>query len=275
MARYALVGGLLVTALLAWGAGPSAVKPEAKLETTPAPSAAAVLAKRADFSGFDDPKTTLEEALAALTKLYGVTFEINEAAFRAAMINDVLQTPVAERPVPKMANARLSAVLRKVLGVVAQKTGAPATWLVRRDGIEVLPEGAVRAEVWGNYQGPFLPLVNADFEKRPLNEALQELASQAGMSVVIDVRVGDKAAAPVTARLLNTPLDTAVRLLADMAGLRPFQLDNMLYVTTPENAERLEKQEKPPEGTDEPDRGRRLGSGPSGIPAPGLAPGGM
>jgi transcriptional regulator with XRE-family HTH domain len=94
--------------------------------------------------------------------------------------------------------------------------------------------------------GPRLPLVHGDFNNRALEEALKELAEQAEMSVVLDIRVKEKAKIPVTARFLNTPLDTAVRFLADMAGLKSLQVDNLLYVTSPENAEKIEKIEEEP-----------------------------
>ena len=48
------------------------------------------------------------------------------------------------------------------------------------------------------------------------------------------IRIGES-----TATLTNVPIDTAVRLLADMAGLQVIQVDNVLYVTTPENATRF------------------------------------
>src|SRR5947209_7648490 len=38
-----------------------------------------------DFPGVDDPKETLIEALAGLTKRYHVTFDINEKAFKYEM----------------------------------------------------------------------------------------------------------------------------------------------------------------------------------------------
>jgi hypothetical protein len=41
--------------------------------------------------------------------------------------------------------------------------------------------------------------------------------------------------------LTNVPLDTAVQLLADMAELKVVHRDNVLYVTTPEHAAKLEK----------------------------------
>jgi type II secretory pathway component HofQ len=88
-------------------------------------------------------------------------------------------------------------------------------------------------------------LVHTRFENTSLTEALRELSDQAGFNVVLDARVADKAkTAMVTARLNNTPLDTAVALLADMAELKPVLTDNLLYVTSRENAAKLEEQRR-------------------------------
>jgi hypothetical protein len=64
-------------------------------------------------------------------------------------------------------------------------------------------------------------------------------------NVVLDARTAKEAQAPVTAELSNVPLDTAARLFADMAGLQVVPLDNVLYVTSIDNARALrEEQEK-------------------------------
>jgi hypothetical protein len=76
-------------------------------------------------------------------------------------------------------------------------------------------------------------------EQRPLEQALKTLATRTGFTVVLDVRAGEKGKTPVTAAFKNVPLDTAVRLLADMADLRSVLIDNTLYVTSPENADRM------------------------------------
>jgi hypothetical protein len=110
--------------------------------------------------------------------------------------------------------------------------------------------------------------VNAAFDKSPLEEAARELGNQAEFTVLVDSRAAEKAKTPVSARLLNTPLDTALRLLSDMADLRTVHLDNVLYITTRENANALEerlRQEKGPEDDNAPDAapgtGWRKGSG--------------
>jgi hypothetical protein len=201
------------------------------------------LGRRVSFKGFDDPKTTLVDALDSLSKWYfggAEVFDVNEKAFRFDQFMDVLKAPIAENnPVPPM-NTTLAAVLRKILARVNAPSGA--TWLIRRDVIEITTGEFQRREVWGTAdEGPFLPIVQVAFDRRPLDEALKELAEQAEYSVVLDASAAEKGKTPVTARMYNAPLDTAVRLLAGMAGLRPVMLDNVLYVTTREGAEALEK----------------------------------
>jgi hypothetical protein len=275
---------------LTWS--PAADKPQPKPE--PAAKAelslAERLARRIDFPGIDDPETKLGEALDKLAKESGLAFDVNERAFAEEMVEDILSKPIGS-PLPRMKNVTAERVLYKLLARVPAASGA--TFLVRREAVEITTGHAQVAEVWSRVlngdelerssRQPQLPLVSADFDRRPLGEALKELARQGGMNVVVDVRVAEKAKAPVTARLLNTPLDTAVRTLADMAELKPFLLDNLLYVTARDNADRLEERERGPKPgiggmPDEIDnRGpSRIGSGPAhGRPLRGGADAGM
>src|SRR5262249_41583193 len=105
-----------------------------------------------------------------------------------------------------------------------------------------------------------------------LRDALREMAEQAEYNVVLDNRAGDKAKIEVSARFLNTPLDTAVGFVADMVDLRTVLLDNVIYVTTRENAAVLESRLK--QEPDSPDTapGPRIGSG-VGSPPPTAPPG--
>jgi hypothetical protein len=223
---------------------------------------AARMTKAVKFNGFEaDPKLSLQDALARLAELYDLPFDVNEEAFREEGIEAVLAAPVLDRAVPAMSRTTPAAVLRKVLARIPVESGA--TWMVRRDTIEITTRQHQRAEVWGpNYEGPFLPLVQANFDKRPLAEALRELAESSGFSVVLDARAGDKGKAPVTASFVNVPLDTAVRTLADMADLKSVLNDNVLYVSTEARAVRLR-----------PDpNGAALGGG-VGLCANGVTPG--
>jgi hypothetical protein len=210
-------------------------------------SPAARLAKKVEFPGISDPKTTLGIALDQLAKRYSLPLDVNEAAFKAAGQPNVLQQPIATTPIPRMKDVRLATVLRMILSRVPAEPPNEPVYLVRRDIIEITTEAMRRAEIWGaEFQGPFLPLVNAEFEKRPLAEALRVLADQTDFSVVLDIRAADKAKTPITASLTNLPLDSAVRVLADMAGLRAVRNDNALYITSIQNAVQLRPTDGPP-----------------------------
>jgi RNA polymerase sigma factor (sigma-70 family) len=200
-----------------------------------------------NFQGFDDPATTLLEALDVLAKRYTLTFDVNEAAFAAEDVKDAGKQEIARqereaKPIPAMTGVDLATVLRKILSRTQSQSGA--VFLVRSDGvIEITTGAAANREIRRNPDDPMLPLVHADIEAQPLAAALKDLARQSGVNVVVDARAQDKAKTPVTATLLNVPVDTAVRVLADMADLRPVLLNNVLYVTTRENATRLEEEQ--------------------------------
>jgi hypothetical protein len=228
-ARTLRCAALVVSGALALSAA-GAPAPREEPDTSPA----AALYRRADFRGFDDPKTTLEQALDKIGRQYGVRFAVNERAFRFEAVPDVLKTEIAETPLPAMKNARLDAVLKCLRKRVV--VNSDATYMVRRELIEITTERFRNAEIWGLHGGPFLPPVSRNFKKVPLDKALEELAELAEFNIVLDLRTGESGKAPVTARFLNTPLDTAVQFLADMADLRSLQRDNLLYVTSKENA---------------------------------------
>jgi hypothetical protein len=209
------------------------------------------LYQEVEFPGLDDPKTTLIEALDMMARQYRTDFVVNERAFKYEMLLDVPKTYIVETsPVPPR-KARLHEVLQHVLDRVACPTGA--TWMMRRDHIEIttgrflLSETRDRGIAPQGEQGEggfFLPrpLAQADFRKKPLSEALEQLADRTGLNVILDEGVAkDKGATPVTGRLRNLPVDTAVLLLASQAGLGMAELDNVLYVTTQEKAVALGK----------------------------------
>jgi RNA polymerase sigma factor (sigma-70 family) len=81
-------------------------------------------------------------------------------------------------------------------------------------------------------------------DKRPLADVLEEIALNDGITIVIDARVADKAAALITVKLQFIAPETALRLLVNMGDLHMVRVDDVLYVTSKENARSL--QEQPP-----------------------------
>lgn len=236
----------MVGMLLSWGTAAGANVPEAVRVRQ-------ALGQTVHYFGLDDPKATLTDALDQIAKhpdikALKVKFDINEKAFQEEDVPEVQKTELANpNPIPPK-DASLDAVLRKLLSRVPAKSGA--TYVVRHDGIiEITTGEAVRREFYRrSVEGldkPLPPLVIAVFEEKPLAEALRTLARQAHGNVVLDLRsVKDAAKAPVTAELINVPLDDAVRLLADLAGLHSVSVGRVLYVTTAENARRLAAEEE-------------------------------
>lgn len=81
--------------------------------------------------------------------------------------------------------------------------------------------------------------VTVDCDGTPFATAAKQLAAETGANVILDPRLKDKAAAAVTLKLDDVPLETAVRLLAEVGDLRVVRMNNVLFVTTPERAEKL------------------------------------
>jgi hypothetical protein len=198
----------------------------------------AALNRTIDWPGIDDYKTSLDEAFGLLARMCRVNFEMNEKAFTEAGCDTVYKTEIANlHPLIPM-KATLATVLKQVLGRLPAKPGA--TWLVRRNCIEITTYDAVRAEIMGkDYSGPMLPLVCVSADRKPLDEVVAYLADQGERNVTIDPRVGDRTQAPITTYLINKPLDSALFLVADMAGLSFVQIDNTFYITTSDRAKSM------------------------------------
>jgi hypothetical protein len=85
-------------------------------------------------------------------------------------------------------------------------------------------------------------IVRGTYSGRPFAEILEDLADQVGADVTIDRRFLDKASKSATVTFRNSTLEDAVMLLADQADLRAVALPSSFYVTSKENAERMERE---------------------------------
>jgi hypothetical protein len=126
-------------------------------------------------------------------------------------------------------------------------------YILRPDSVEITTTAALLFELGiarssspGAPEGFFspleIPLVWDVFEETPISKALMRVTEQTSFSVIVDSSVKDKVKLSVTAQFNNVPVDTAVRLLANMADLSMVKLDNVFYLTTPEKAKRLREE---------------------------------
>lgn len=194
----------------------------------------AKLAKPIDLDQGIGPNATLSDALELLGSRHDLTFIIDSNAFAAIGVQKPEETAVC---LPKMAGVSLGSALRMLVGQVKgdQYIGS---YLVRDGHVEITT--TIHANVEKMVEAQLAPRVHAEFDGTPLDEALRTLADSTGVSVIVDKRVGRKAQEEVSATLNDVPVDTAVRVLADMVGLKVVVMDNVLYLTSRENAKELE-----------------------------------
>ena len=117
--------------------------------------------------------------------------------------------------------------------------------------------------------------VSVDCDGTAFGAAVKQLAADTGANVVIDPRLKDKANAAVTLKLEDVPLETAVRLLAEVADLGTVRMNNVLFVTTLERAEKLRPSADGPTKTGQGGPVFPLPNGNLDRPVPFPGPGGV
>ena len=82
--------------------------------------------------------------------------------------------------------------------------------------------------------------ISVDYDAVPLSKA-SRTCTRYGVNVVIDPRtVKNKAAEnPVTLQVDDVPFEAAMRLLCEMADLKPARMGNVIFVTTEARADKL------------------------------------
>jgi hypothetical protein len=86
--------------------------------------------------------------------------------------------------------------------------------------------------------------VSVDIEEVPFSKAARDLARANGVNLIIDPRVNNKAKEKVSLQMDNLGLETAIRLLAELADVKSVRMGNVLFVTTDERAEKIRKEEQ-------------------------------
>lgn len=179
-----------------------------------------------------DPGQTLKDVLEFLGRSHGLTFRVDHHAFKQQGADNV-EDKQLPRGLPATRDVDLGTVLQDILNQLEPMQG---TYLVRGEHITIVPVSYLEAS---------LPQerIHVDFTKRTLGDALWEVADLTGASIVLDAkRAGEKSNAAITASFRQTPLATAVALLANMAELQAVRVANLYYITSPENAARLIEQ---------------------------------
>jgi hypothetical protein len=222
-------------------------KPAKKLD--PAEAVLAGLAREVNLGDQNVNDIPLFELLQGATKKSGLTFTINEDAFKQ------LGNPNIRETRPNLAVTQLRGIsLRQFLNITLDSLGA--TYLLRNGTIEVVPlQFAAKVTKSATSEGEdgrvrlTEPLVSAVLKEKPLNEVVAQIAEMYDLTVVVSPQAGDARTGFVTARLLNVPADKALELLALQCDLRVVRRGAAFLITSRDHAnelfdENLERQRK-------------------------------
>jgi hypothetical protein len=172
--------------------------------------------------------TPLHEALNHIGMRYTLSIIVDEEAFKADSNQaDIVNVPIK---LPLLTNVRLRTALRTILLQV------DGDFYTRDDVLMIVPRARIASGV------VLRQSVDVAFERRLLGDALKELSDMTGVSVVLDAQKQPDSTMQLTADFRNVPLASAVRVLADMAGMKSVVMENMIYVTAYQHAENMKEE---------------------------------
>jgi hypothetical protein len=187
-----------------------------------------------------DKGTPLKDALDFICRIHEVRpgqtlkYRFDYRAFADAGEPNIEEKQIDLPPMPR---APLSVILDDLLSRI-DPPEARGTFRICGDYIEFTTLLRVKDLRY------FEQLVDLQFDKRPLADALQDVMDTYGVPIVVDSSIADKAKFPVSASFDRVPLHRVVRLMAGMADLEVVPVESMMYVTTKAKTEELRNREK-------------------------------
>lgn len=195
----------------------------------PVPTTAKVESKAAKARAALDQKVTLK----AENKSFNEVIEMFHEATKVDFVLDQgalqLVGMSADQPLVKFdaKDTTVRDALKQAFGKYNLKIGVTAS------GIAVSSDEGLIAR-------QFRQRVNIDAEGKPLVAVVKMLADDTGANLLVDPRAFKKGEEPtVTAKLDDVPLETAVRVVAELSGVRVVRMSNVLLLTNDDRAEKL------------------------------------
>lgn len=147
----------------------------------------------------------------------------------------------------------------RMMQQIVDQLPAPASVLVRNGAVEIVSRESTTMPVM------LFQKVLTRFDRAPVAEVMRQLSEKSGVSIIIDPRVDKKKDAAISAEFRgDITLESALRLVANMADLKIVLMDRGVFVTTPENAATLERElekrrrDREAEADQDPDPRRRV-----------------
>ena len=195
--------------------GSSADKVRAKLEK----------AVTLDFAG-----NTVADVLNHFRDKTGIAISVDQGALMQMGMNDGNPGAPILRFTIKATNEKASQVLRRFLNT------HQLAYIHFEDGILVTSEESALLR-------QMRQRVSVDLDDVPFSKAVRSLAKNHGVNLVIDPKVLKLSEVPVSLQLDNTGIETAVRLLAELANLKAVRMGNVMFITSEERAKRIREEE--------------------------------
>jgi hypothetical protein len=126
----------------------------------------------------------------------------------------------------KLERVKLGTAVRSVLRPYG------LTWVIADNHLIITgPEAAPKRQL--------RQTVTVDFNDVPLKSALAKLGRMTAVNVVIDSRLGSDNLNNVTLNIEDVTLETAARLVAEVAGLKAVPVGNVIFITTESRAAKI------------------------------------
>jgi len=214
---------------------------------------ASVLTREIEQEGFQGP---VREILSFLANRYSIHIEVDSLSFKMDL--QLAEVEANEVRLNAMRGVKLGVLLERIAdqvgGVILLRPGYLELTTAHRALDECRRQrtdpnerdlALVQGEVIDQRRVlAKLRLVHCYAEDMPFQDVIKQLEGFGASNIVVDVRAREQAGKPVTAKLANVPLETALKILADMVDLKVVALDNVKYITTPERAAAMERSRK-------------------------------
>ncbi|HKA08078.1 MAG TPA: hypothetical protein VKD71_12525 [Gemmataceae bacterium] len=218
--KYRLIAILASAAL----ATPLSAAPAPKGEVKADRTAAEAIRKALDTTGkFEFTGVTLPAVINTLNEEYKINIVLDQS-----VIQQMGFAPEGMEVKLQMKEAKLRNALRAIVGQYN------LTFAIIGDSLVITTE---EVAVYRQLK----QRISVDYDSVPLSKAVKDLATRYGVNVVIDPRTVKTKAAdnPVTLQVDDVPFESAVRLLCEMADLKPARMGNVIFVTTEARADKL------------------------------------
>jgi hypothetical protein len=198
---------------------------------------------------------TVAELFRKLSDLHGVTFRLDVGHFRRMGVAQAYDKKVS---LPIVRGLTVRDVLQEVMHCSDEECGGLRLGIQVKGSQIIIAKGFTPPNVPGAHrlegtctplvamseiQDTFYgPIVGIAVDKKPLADVINQLRESSGANIVVDPRVKEKLTTPVTITANDTRLMTVLKFAGDMCDVAPAAVDNIYYITTRENAERLNRE---------------------------------